>query len=1023
MPSRYLGYWVLLSLIGLSTLAFGGSTNVVSPKPQYFYNRADFPAGNSPDAVAIADVNNDGRPDLVAVNFSDGTASVFLGQPDGTFGAKTDYPTGPGPVALVTGDFNNDGKVDLAVVDACAQGGRCISILLGNGDGTFAPKQDFPTSPSPIGITTGDFNKDGKLDLAVTGTMQSGSTTVGVLSILLGNGDGTFQAQPLTTLGLALDSVVAADFNADGDVDLAVADSGSSSNSIYVLLGKGDGTFQTPVSYTSNGSPSGLAVGDFNGDKIPDLVVTHDGVPWTVTVLKGNGDGTFQAEQQIATGDPTSQVVAADLNGDGKLDFVLPMVNEGGVLIFLGDGDGTFQPPLVYSTGQSNSWVAIGDVNGDGKTDLVATNSISKMVTVLLGNGDGTFSPRRDLPQGPTGSVPLNPQAAVIGDFNADGIPDIALSEGNPGNPTVGSVTVELGKGNGQFQSPVSTNVNGASAAIAAADFNGDGHLDIAIANGNGAAVMLGNGDGTFGAPLQVVNTIGSQARGLVVGDFNNDGKQDLIVLGNGFLQSNPIYVLLGNGDGTFQAPKQFWSSTTIPMAIAAGDFNGDGKLDLVADVNPSGIAVMLGNGDGTFQTPVMYPTDDLPTGLTVADLNGDGVLDIVATALKVDVYLGKGDGTFASPVFFSSNAPQEVSTGDFFGDGKTDLAVTELGSVSIGDLAIFRGNGDGTFQPPVEIADAAPTGAPLSVGDLNRDGVSDVVVAGGQFGSLFLSTPIASLSPRAVNFGSVGEGNASPPTPITLSNVGNAPMVLSNLTVSPNFSVSNGCGGSVALQTSCTLNVSFTPTGSGTDTGVLTVIDNAPGGQQTVPLSGSGHPDFSLAVASGSSSSATVSAGGTANYQLTAAPFGGFNQAISFTCSGAPAGANCSVSPNPITLDGTNSAAISVQVTTAMKSVALPRFTNEPFSDISWFMLCLAAAILMGVFCLLDKKLRKLIPYRRATLGALALLLTILIGASSCGSGQGKSGPTTSTLTVTGSSSSGGTTSQHSIALTLTVN
>jgi hypothetical protein len=419
------------------------------------------------------------------------------------------------------------------------------------------------------------------------------------VSVLLGKGDGTFQLKTDYAVGQSPGALVAADLNGDGKIDIAVA---NSSNSISILIGNGDGTFRAAVDYPSANAPAFLAVGDLNGDNIPDLVVTHNDAPWAATMLFGNGDGTFQPEQVIpmqAGGSiATAPVQIVDLNADGKQDLVFSSVFQGGALIFLGNGDGTFRGPSNFSTGSYPFAFSVADVNGDGNKDLIVADQESNHVTVLLGNGDGTFSPRRDLPPGPSSPVQQSPQAAIIADFNGDGIPDLALSEANPGYNIYGTLTVLLGKGSGMFEPPVGTSSPGAF-AMASADFNGDGRLDLVISDGSGAAVMLGNGDGTFGTPLQILNTIGSPARAVLTGDFNNDGKPDVIVVANGFLQSNPIYVFLGNGDGTFQAPRQFWSSTSIPTGIAAADFNHDGKLDLVLTLNPTGIAVILGNGDG----------------------------------------------------------------------------------------------------------------------------------------------------------------------------------------------------------------------------------------------------------------------------------------------------------------------------------------------------------------------------------------------------------------------------------------
>jgi len=997
----------------------------------YVFNRADFPTGNRPSGVAVADVNGDGIQDLIVTNQSDNTVSIFLGQPNGTFGAKTDFATGVSPYSVVVGDFNKDGKVDLAVTDSCGSNCGSVSILLGNGDGTFQPHVEYATGVNPFEMVAADFNGDGKLDLAIVDTCGQGC---GFVSILLGNGDGTFQAKVDYAVGQSPTAIVAQDFNGDGNLDLAVT---NTSNSISILLGKGDGTFQPAVNYPSSGSPWGIAAADFNGDKIIDLAVTHSAGLWALTILKGNGDGTFQAEQQVPSNLPggfaSEKIVALDLNADGKQDLILTDVSEGGALVLLGNGDGTFQPPVNYASGSYPFAFAAKDVNGDGNIDLEIADQESNYITVLLGNGDGTFSPRTNVPPGPSTPVQLYPVAGVIGDFNGDGIPDLLVSEGSSDYTIYGGLSVLLGKGKGAFQAPINTNSNGASGSIAAADFNGDGRLDIALSNGDGAAVMLGNGDGTFGAPIQVLNTLASPARGLVAGDFNNDGKQDLVVVANGFLQTFPIYVFLGNGDGTFQLPREFWSSTSIPTLIASGDFNRDGILDLVVILNPNGIAVMLGSGDGTFRSPVIYPTDDLPSGLTVADVNGDGIPDIVAIGNQVDVYLGKGDGTFAAPVYYSAgNFPQQVITGDFNADGKVDIAVTAEGTAASGGLEILLGNGDGTFQPPIEIADGAPVGAPMAVGDLNQDGTSDVFIAGGN-GALFLSGPIATLSPASLNLGSVTVGSTSTPLDLTVANSGNAPLELGSVTTTTSYAVTNGCGDSVGLRTTCALNVTFAPVASGASLGVLTLTDNAPRNVQMVALSGTGLADFSLSIPSGSSNSATVAAGNSVSYTLIVAPVAGFSQSVTFTCTGAPAAATCTVSPSSPTLDGTNPVTLTVQVSTVARAAGTGApFVFPPLGAPS-FLSSFIALMLFGLVLVLLNRMSAggKLPTRPFTL---VFFCAILLGISACGGSGGGSGggggggssgtpAGTYTLTVTGSSGTGAASLQHSLKLTLTVN
>jgi FG-GAP-like repeat/FG-GAP repeat len=997
-------------LLAASTLATGQS---------YLFNRADFTTGNRPSDIAVADFNGDGQPDLAVMNQGDGTVSIFLGTPGGTFAAKVDYVTGPFPVALVAADFNGDGKIDLAV----AQPDDRVSILVGQGDGTFAAPVSYPTAHVPTALAAADFNHDGHLDLAVVASnCDIHACPPGFVSILLGKGDGTFQAKTDYAIDLGPGSLAVADFNGDGKLDLAVAN--NVSNSISIILGNGDGTFQTHVDYPSVNGPWGIAEADLDGDKVIDLVVTHTGAPWALTTLKGNGDGSFQPETTINTLLDTSVVKIADLNGDGKQDLILSIVSQGGPIVFLGNGDGSFQPSVTYTAGNYPLAIAIADINGDNNLDLAVTDQQSNKFTVLLGNGDGTFSPRTNLPLGVSNSSLLYPLTPVIADFNADGIPDLAALEGSSGE-----IAVLLGKGGGTFEAPkLTTPVNSGFGTMVAADFNGDGYPDLALTTGGGFTIMLGKGDGTFGSPSPPNVTASGPNYGLVAGDFNNDGKQDIAILGSGFLQTNPIYIFLGNGDGTFQPGKQTaWNSNTVPMFIAASDFNADGKLDLVVNVNPNGIAVMLGNGDGTVQSPVLYPTDELPDlGLTVADLNGDGIPDIIAAGNLIDVFLGKGDGTFPTRVDYDGgNFPLEVITGDFNADGKIDIAATAEGPGATGNIEILLGNGDGTFQPRVEIGDAAPTGGILAVGDLNQDGTSDLVVGAG-FGSLFLSGPMATLSPSLLNFGVVDTGSPTTPQKVTLTNSGNGPLKLGNVTISGPYLLGNNCGSLIGLGSSCSFDVRLNGPAPGPNPGALTVSDNAPRGRQMVALAGVGQADFSLVLASGSAS-ATVTAGSTASYSLQVAPVGGFSQSISFACAGVPATAMCTVSPSPLSLNGTSPSPLTVKVTTTARIAAL----NVPARRMGGVFRFLFAGLMVPLgFLACSYRPRS----RRTRLLWFALISGLLSMASiSCGGGPsggtpgGNPGPTgtaagTYTLTVTGTSNSSSAILKHTFQLTLVV-
>ena len=350
---------------------------------------------------------------------------------------KTDFATGTAPLGIARGDFNGDGILDLAVVNSAS---NTVSILTGSGTGTFTLKSTPATGIAPTAVATGDFNNDGKLDLAVTflGSSTSVPPVLPAVSILLGNGDGTFTpaAGAAPQVGDGPVAVAAADFHMNSRLNLVTANNIENLGS--VLEGLGDGTFNTDATgpNTSIG-PIAVTVGDFNGDGNLDVAVANN-LDNTFSILPGNGDGTFTWTADIATGQGPSALAAADFTGDGKLDLAVANKAANNVSIFTGVGDGTFTLKSSFATGTGPNAVTFGDFNGDGKLDLATANSVANTVSILLGNGDGTFQSNADSPTSST------PAGIVAGDFNQDGRLDLAVT--NTASNTV-SILLQPGSG------------------------------------------------------------------------------------------------------------------------------------------------------------------------------------------------------------------------------------------------------------------------------------------------------------------------------------------------------------------------------------------------------------------------------------------------------------------------------------------------------------------------------------------------------------------------------------------------
>ena len=795
-------------------------TQTVTPVPQQGFEFAvEYGMPNFDEAIAVGDFNGDGKPDLVTTGGDN--VSVLLNKGDGSFLPAINSLPDNGGLLLAVGDFNGDGKADVVITS----GNNEMVVLLGHGDGTFRVVPDSAFVEAPQAIVVGDFNSDGKADLAT-------ANSYGTISVLLGNGDGTFQPAINFNIGGSGTSLTVGDFNGDGKTDLAVTSLGISS--VSVLLGNGNGTFSPAVNYAIEGFSKSVATGDFNGDGYPDLAVANFPSN-TVSVLLGNGDGTFQsatAYTAAAKGSGTAGVVVGDFNGDGIVDLAVSNASlstgspPGAVSVLAGNGNGTFQAPVIYSAISSVSMVTA-DFTGDGLADIaLASNYVILMkglpikgttpATVSLGTSSNPSTYGQDVtltatvtPPAATGEITFYdgvnvlgvgvvangaatfttsllisgthsltayfggntiyaasasaqlaqtvnpiaesaflaaatfatgslPQAIAVADFNKDGKMDVATAN-------LASINILPGNGDGTLGPAVSYGAGGSYTAIGTGDFNGDGNLDVVAADVKNSELtfLFGNGDGTFQPAFKWYS--GGEGP-LVVGDFNGDGFADIAVasavsLNQGGITQGNLAVMLGNGDGTFAAPVPY-ETYSAAVAIAIGDFNGDGKPDLAVALNSAGeyggFGVLFGNGDGTFQPVAAYLLADAPAiGIAVGDFNGDGIEDLATTIYNskqnlgaVAVLPGSANGLFLTVGYYAVNGtPQSIVTADFNGDGNLDAAVgcqSIISGIESDAVCVLYGNGDGTLQTPLSYATASYA-ISMAAADFNGDGRVDL--------------------------------------------------------------------------------------------------------------------------------------------------------------------------------------------------------------------------------------------------------------------------------------------------------
>jgi len=557
-----------------------------------------FPAGADPVAIAAGDLNGDGAPDLAVANGEyTGSIAILLNNRDATFAAPASFPAGSNPEALAVADLDGDGALDVAVANSVFGGGT-VDVLLGAGDGTFAPATSFPVAGGAEAMVVADLNGDDVPDVATANVFDSN------VSVLLGAGDGTLNPQATFAVGSTPKSIATIDLNEDGAPDLVTAN--QFGDTISILSNNGDGTFAPQVTVPSGGSqPIALDVGDLNDDDLPDVAVANVGFPGGIGVLLNNGDGTLAAPGTLIDGAQNADALSiADVDGDGARDIVTTSdlgVNDDGVSVFRNDGDATFLPPLILGDGFGSSDSVIEDLNADGKLDIAVANRIDDNVGVLLQNDDVFFSAVQSV--GDPEDFDQVVKGIAAGDVDGDGLNDVVYTVNENQGQGVSEVRIFLNEGEGFPDTFTALDAGPSPRGIALVDTDGDEDLDMLVTNATGGpteartvSLLRNDGGGGFGEPEdRLAFPVLSNPQALLPAQMDGAGGMDVVVAGsdaglgfggvsiltNNFASGPPPCFPDFNDDGALNVFDFVAFQTAFQSGDLAADCNADGNLDV----------------------------------------------------------------------------------------------------------------------------------------------------------------------------------------------------------------------------------------------------------------------------------------------------------------------------------------------------------------------------------------------------------------------------------------------------------